>query len=78
MLRLQYERIDRRFSQGTLARLAGMHQPAICLIEQGRLQPTPVELARLAQALGIHPPSVLLKPVLVEPVDETVDAEQPA
>lgn len=78
MLRLQYERIVHGFSQGTLARLAGTTQPDICLIERGRLLPTATQLERLARALGVAPPSILLKPVLVEPADDTVETEQPA
>lgn len=68
MLRLQYERISRRWTQGQLARLAGTFQSHVSLIEQGRLTPTPDELDGLSRALGVAP-TALLRPVVVESDD---------
>ena len=65
MLRLQYERVSRRWTQGQLARIAGTHQSHVSLIELGRLTPTPDELDRLSRALGVAP-AALLRPVVVE------------
>jgi hypothetical protein len=40
------------------------------MIELGRLVPTDDELTRLANALGVHPPSLLLTVVEPQPVAE--------
>ena len=74
MLRLKFERTRRGLSQGCLAELASLTQPQVCLIEQGRLLPTPDQLDRLAQVLGIAPALVLLKELTVQDPDEV---EQP-
>jgi transcriptional regulator with XRE-family HTH domain len=71
VLRVEYERRKQGIPQKELARRAGLHQPTISLIEQGRLQPTEAELAALARALGLNPPAVLMRPVLVDPAGET-------
>jgi transcriptional regulator with XRE-family HTH domain len=65
MRRIQYERIAQRLSQRALACLAGLHQPAVSLIEAGRLSPTAEELAALGRALRVDPPSALLKEIIV-------------
>ena len=71
MLRLKYERVKRGWSQATLGTLSHHTQSAICLFELGRLIPAEDDLKRLAYALDIHPPHVLLKPVLVHDPEET-------
>ena len=75
MLRLQYERLIRGWSQAKLARLAGLHQPVVCLIELRRLRPNEDELHRLARALGVPPVPDLLEPVRLEPL---VEQDHPA
>ena len=70
MNRLKFERIKRGWSQTTLAYLAKLPQPVICLIETGRQNPTAAELDALGHAFGIAPPSVLLKEVTVVDPDE--------
>ena len=70
MTRLKFERIKRGWTQTTLAHLAKLPQPVICLIETGRQNPTTDELNALGQAFGIAPPSVLLKEVTVVDPDE--------
>lgn len=74
MIRLKYERVQRGFSQATLAHIAKLPQPVICLIEMGRWNPTADELDALGRALGIAPASVLLKLVTVHDPDEVVGA----
>lgn len=73
VLRLTYERIRRHWSQTELGRRARIRQQDISLIEIGRLIPTEEQLLRLANALAITPPSVLMKPTVL--VDES-EAEQ--
>ena len=46
-------RIDRGLSQTGLARLLGMHQPAIARLEAGEHEPSLATLSRLARVLGI-------------------------
>ena len=72
MLRIRYERLRRGWSQEQLGRLSHIHQPVIAYIELGRVLPSDDELTSLARALGISPPSVLLKPVTVHDPDEAV------
>jgi transcriptional regulator with XRE-family HTH domain len=89
-IRLQYERNKRRWTQDQVGVLihtvAGHHrmlsQNDISLLERGRLNPTPEELAALGRLFKITPASVLMKPVIVvdpEPEEEpedTVKAEE--
>ena len=70
MIRLKFERIKRGWTQTTLAYLAQLPQPVICLIETGRQNPTTDELDALGRTFGIAPPSVLLKKVTVQDPDE--------
>ena len=65
ILRLHYERIKRGWTQAELGRRATIRQTDISAIERGRLNPTDDELLRLANALLISPPSVLLKPTVL-------------
>ena len=75
MNRLKFERIKRGWTQTTLAYLAKLPQPVICLIETGRQNPTTDELDALGRALGISPASVLLKPVTVRDPEESERSE---
>ncbi len=61
VLVLEYERRNQRKPQHRLAAEATLPQPYISLIEQGRLVPTQEELVRLANALGVHPPALLME-----------------
>jgi ribosome-binding protein aMBF1 (putative translation factor) len=45
-------RIDHGLSQTELARMLGMHQPAIARLEAGDHQPSLATLSRLARTLG--------------------------
>jgi ribosome-binding protein aMBF1 (putative translation factor) len=47
-------RIDHGLSQTALARLLGMHQPAIARLEAGDHEPSLATLSRLAKVLGIE------------------------
>lgn len=47
-------RIDHGMSQTGLARLLGMHQPAIARLEAGDHEPSLATLSRLARVLGIE------------------------
>jgi transcriptional regulator with XRE-family HTH domain len=68
VLRIKYERKTRGFTQDVVDVLAFVHQPQLSLIENGRLRPTQAQLQRLAKALRVSPPEVLLRPVeIVEP-----------
>ena len=64
MLRIKYERIRIGLSCTATALLVGLHQPTYTLIENGRLLPTPTQLARLAALFKI-PISELLQPVVL-------------
>jgi transcriptional regulator with XRE-family HTH domain len=75
VFRFHYERLRRKWPQTQLAALTGINQVYLSLMENGRMTPNEDELQRMACALGISPPSVLMKPVLVEPADVTADAE---
>jgi transcriptional regulator with XRE-family HTH domain len=59
---LQFLRLERRMGQPALAKLSGVPQPTISLIESGRLNPREDELDRLANALGVLP-AVLMRAV---------------
>ena len=47
-------RIDHGLSQSGLARLLGMHQPAIARLEAGDHEPSLATLSRLARVLGLE------------------------
>jgi DNA-binding XRE family transcriptional regulator len=47
-------RIEHGLSQTALARLLGMHQPAIARLEAGDHEPSLATLSRLARALGVE------------------------
>ena len=70
MTTLQFLRLERRIGQPALAKLSGVAQPTISLIETGRLNPREDELARLARALGVLP-DVLMRQVLLDLSAET-------
>jgi len=53
MLRLTRYREARRLSRAALARAASLDQAFVSKIEKGRVVPYPVQLARLAAALGV-------------------------
>lgn len=73
-LRLKYERLRRKLTQLDLAHLTGIPQPHISYMELGRMNPTEEQLVRLANALLISPPSVLMKPCLIaDPEPEAND-----
>lgn len=50
---LKMELLGRREPQYALAARAGMSETRLSRIVQGRLQPTPAERKRIAEALGI-------------------------
>ena len=54
MLRLTALRVQRGWPKAELARRARLDQAHISRIEAGRVRPYPVELARLARALGVE------------------------
>ena len=64
MTNLQLIRIERGLGQPKLARLSGVPQPTISLIERLRLNPTDDELERLARVLEVRPPRVLMRLVM--------------
>jgi ribosome-binding protein aMBF1 (putative translation factor) len=47
-------RIDHGLSQTELARMLGMHQPAIARLEAGDHEPSLATLSRLARTLGVE------------------------
>jgi ribosome-binding protein aMBF1 (putative translation factor) len=47
-------RVDHGLSQTALARLLGMHQPAIARLEAGDHEPSLATLSRLARVLGLE------------------------
>ena len=73
ILRLEYERRIRRWSQVKLAEKSRIPQKDISLIERGRLIPTEQQLVNLANALKITPASVLMNPTVLQ-TDEEMDA----
>lgn len=72
LLRLQYERMKRRWPQAEVARRSAVSQPEVSAIERGRLIPTEEQLLRLANALHLSPPEVLLKPTILKDEAEAV------
>jgi transcriptional regulator with XRE-family HTH domain len=53
-LRVIGYRIDTGLTQTGLARLLGMHQPAIARLEAGNHEPSLATLSKLARVLGIE------------------------
>ena len=76
MLALRFCRLNRGYTQTSVGHLANLSQTAISLIESGRLNPTPAELAALARVFGVSPPELLLKempePSVVETATEQI------
>ena len=69
-LYLRVLREQRGLRQGGLAILLGMPQPVLSMIETGRYVPSPKQLARIAEVLGVEHPELLLKPVQAPQVEE--------
>ena len=69
-LRAKFERHSRGWTQKDVAQRTGIPQPNVSAIESGRLNPTPDELERLAQAFLISPSAILLKPVAITDPEE--------
>ena len=63
MLRIRAERLKRGWSQIVLAYHSGVANSDISAIECGHLRPYPSQLARLASALEIKDPDLLLQEV---------------
>lgn len=59
MKKIEAVRRSRGLSQTQLAAWAGMHQPAVSMVECGRLIPTPAEAERLASVLGLRADELL-------------------
>jgi len=53
MMNLKLERTQRGWSRAELARRANLNAATVGLIEAGRFRPYPIQLAKLASALGI-------------------------
>lgn len=66
-LRAERERIG--LTQARLAELAGLHRPAVSLLEAGKRAPTVEVTFRFGGALGIHP-AVLLNGMGWDPETE--------
>lgn len=66
LLRITYERVARRMTLAQLAELAGITSAHLCNIEQGYATPSGRVLAAMAKALGVTPPEVLLRPVVIQ------------
>jgi ribosome-binding protein aMBF1 (putative translation factor) len=71
MIRLEVERLKKRWSQQDLAYHARMAVSDVCRIERGWMKPYPGQASRLGAVLGLAP-NELLEPVAVLP--ERVDA----
>lgn len=56
---LRYWRLRRALTQEALAKKAGMQQVTIWRIEQGRSEPRPGTLGKLAEALNVDPAILL-------------------
>ena len=59
VLRLRFERHNKRLSQTVVAHLARIPQPTISSIETGRLKPTDAQLTRLADVFKVAPDELL-------------------
>jgi transcriptional regulator with XRE-family HTH domain len=68
--RVKFERLSKGWSQEELARRSGVRVEPLGLIEKGLLTPTEDQLLKLANALWITPPSVLLKPTVLKDEDD--------
>ncbi len=55
-------RTARGWSQGELARQAGIAQPALCRLEKAVIEPSTITIDRLAEALSVAP-AMLLTPI---------------
>jgi transcriptional regulator with XRE-family HTH domain len=58
-IRIAQLRQERGLSQAQLAKLAGLTQQAICLLEQGKRRPLLDTCQKLARALNIDPAELL-------------------
>ena len=75
MLRVRFEFLHRRLSQGPAARAMGLSQGVLSEILTGRRIPTRRELALLADYLGL-PPDRLMLPVKIVEDDAPVSATE--
>jgi transcriptional regulator with XRE-family HTH domain len=66
-LRAKFERHRLRMSQQDVAERARppLTQTLVSAIENGRVNPTNIELAALAEVLGVSDPAALLQPVRI-------------
>jgi transcriptional regulator with XRE-family HTH domain len=55
-------RVQKKFSQGTLARKAGISVSYVSMLERGARSPPLDTMEALAQALGVPPQALLQKP----------------
>jgi transcriptional regulator with XRE-family HTH domain len=63
--------LRRNWTEVQFAAVTGINQVYLSLMEQGRMTPSEDELARMARALGVASPSLLMRRVPDEPlVDE--------
>ena len=60
---LEKERRDHGLTKAALAKKAGLPSTTVGWIESGRYKPYPVQLERLADALGVEQPETLLDEV---------------
>lgn len=60
MFSLTARRISAGLSKAQLARRADLDQSLLSKIESGRVRPYPKQLQRLARALGVSDPSLLM------------------
>lgn len=71
-------RKERGLSQIQLANLIGITQTAMSMIETGKCQPSKVTLSKIAEALGVWAPEILLKGIdwndIPEEAKERIDA----
>ena len=70
MLVIKYLRTEFNYTHRHLATLSGLNTAEISLIENGRLRPSPPQLEKLAQALEVSRPSVLLEQAQLIPAQE--------
>lgn len=67
MLHLELVRRNKRWTQTQLSAVARIDQRFISTIERGEGYPTPDQLKRLAAALGVDEPDLLLQEVTAQP-----------